>query len=80
MKFKKGIPPVEEWISWCDVDGGKTLYQFTDSDIPVLRDAIRKQFEMHTREVLWKFVNKYAFAPDIKEQMFDELFKELNKI
>lgn len=35
--------PIEQWIRESDVDGRKILFQFTDSDIPILRDAIRQE-------------------------------------
>lgn len=78
--MKSELNPIDECLSWFDVDGRKIKYEFIDKDIPVLRDAIRKHYKMEAQRILWAFVNKYAFAPDIKEQMIDELMGEIVKI
>jgi len=37
--------PIEQWINESDVDGRKVVFQFTDCDIPILRDAIRQEIK-----------------------------------
>ena len=36
---------LEEWIKDSDLDGRGILFQFTDSDIPILRDCVRQKIE-----------------------------------
>jgi len=43
---------IERWIRESDVDGRRIVFQFTDSDIPILRDAIRQEIEAEKAEAI----------------------------
>ncbi|HEY0090118.1 MAG TPA: hypothetical protein VGB37_14825 [Candidatus Lokiarchaeia archaeon] len=83
MKDKKSNKlqnPIDECISWFDIDGRGIRFQFLDSDISVIKDSINKHLEIEIRKILWDFVHKYEFSEATKEQIYDILIEKIKNI
>lgn len=59
---------LERWIKESDVDGRGILFQFTDSDIPILRDAVRELIAEERQKCI-----------EIFRKMIDELEKHFKQ-